>query len=41
MITILSILACIVLGMMIISFIASAYLSYKFIKTVVDEDSKA
>jgi len=41
MVTILTILGCIVLTMMIVSFCASAYLSYKFIKTVVDEDSKA
>jgi uncharacterized protein YneF (UPF0154 family) len=41
MMTVLSVLGSIVLILYIISMIVGGYLSYKFIKQIMDEDSKA
>ena len=41
MMTVLSVLGSIVLVLYIISMIVGGYLSYKFIKQIMDEDSKA
>jgi len=41
MMTILSVLGSIVLVLYIISMIVGGYLSYKFIRQIMDEDSKA
>jgi hypothetical protein len=41
MMTVLSVLGSIVLILYIISMIVGGYLSYKFVKQIMDEDSKA